>query len=435
MKNTSEPTVVKMTNMGFLAFFLAGLLNNSSYVIMIAGAKDISPEMVGLVYVVAMVPSFVIKVSGPYWFHLVDYRTRIFAASVLMAGCFCMVAVGGIFGFLELQLFGVVLGSTQQGFGEASFLAYTAFFESRVALTAWSSGTGVAGIFGYAWVVIFTLGFGASFELTLFCANILPVLFWLNYVCLFTIPSIAREGKAHQNGADGVATAYQPITIHADNTGSVDDNTGQIDSRALLQADDKRLIRSDENVDDVDLSAAAFNMTLKERMDKTLELWPFMIPLFVVYFAEYAMQSGVWAAIGFPVDSDHARDQFYIYSNWMYQVGVFVSRSSGMLWRADMKALWTMPTCQLLLLVFFILDAYFKWWYDWSLLLLCFVVGLFGGAVYVGGYSLMAESVEPHLREFSLSASGVSVDIGVACADIAGIMIQKALYDYHDISD
>lgn len=30
----------------------------------------------------------------------------------------------------------------------------------------------------------------------------------------------------------------------------------------------------------------------------TAALWPFMVPLFVVYFAEYAMQSGTWAAIG-----------------------------------------------------------------------------------------------------------------------------------------
>ena len=34
-----------------IGFFLAGLLNNSSFVIMIAGAKDIAPSLVGLVYV------------------------------------------------------------------------------------------------------------------------------------------------------------------------------------------------------------------------------------------------------------------------------------------------------------------------------------------------------------------------------------------------
>lgn len=27
-------------------------------------------------------------------------------------------------------------------------------------------------------------------------------------------------------------------------------------------------------------------------------LWPYMVPLLLVYFAEYAMQSGTWTAIG-----------------------------------------------------------------------------------------------------------------------------------------
>jgi MFS family permease len=94
-----------------------------------------------------------------------------------------------------------------------------------------------------------------------------------------------------------------------------------------------------------------------------------------------------------------------------------------------------MPIMQLGLLIFFILNAYFQWWYDWSLLSLCVVVGFFGGAVYVHGYSLLAESVPPELKEFSLSAAGIAVDFGVAFADVAGILIQQALYKYHDISD
>lgn len=39
-----------------------------------------------------------------------------------------------------------------------------------------------------------------------------------------------------------------------------------------------------------------------------------------VYFAEYAMQSGVWSAIGFPMDSEDARKRFYTFANWTYQV-------------------------------------------------------------------------------------------------------------------
>jgi hypothetical protein len=62
-------------------------------------------------------------------------------------------------------------------------------------------------------------------------------------------------------------------------------------------------------------------MTFRQRLKVTCDLWPYMVPLFVVYFAEYAMQSGTWTAIGFPVTSADARHKFYLYSNWVYQAG------------------------------------------------------------------------------------------------------------------
>ena len=50
-----------------VAFWLLGLLNNSSYVIMIAGANSISSAAVGLVYLCAVLPGVTLKASAPYW--------------------------------------------------------------------------------------------------------------------------------------------------------------------------------------------------------------------------------------------------------------------------------------------------------------------------------------------------------------------------------
>jgi hypothetical protein len=55
------------------------------------------------------------------------------------------------------------------------------------------------------------------------------------------------------------------------------------------------------------------------------------IPLITVYAADYACQASAWTAIGFlTVDLVHARAEFYQQSNWLYQAGSFVARSSGM---------------------------------------------------------------------------------------------------------
>jgi battenin len=394
-------------NKDILGFFFAGLLNNMAFVIMIAGAKNIAPSLVGVVYVCNIVPSFLVKSSGPYWFHYFPYKTRVLIASILFAASFLVVALGIMSDWVWLMLLGVTIGSAASGFGESSFLALTAFYDSRVTLTAWSSGTGFAGILGYGWVICFTAGFRASFKLTLLVALMLPIMYFLNFVLILN-PSANTEKQA-------------PLLYETGQQSS----TPSTEFFRQSKAEDQPL----------DIAAETSKMTMKERFSTTLSLWPFIIPLILVYFAEYAMQSGVWAAMGFPLDSDNARKEFYEFANWTYQGGVLISRSSGLIWKADMKALWIMPIMQCVLLVFFVLNAYYKYWYNWSIIVLCFVAGFFGGAVYVGGYALVAETVPVQIKEFSLSAASLGSDIGIACATIAGIFIQRAIYNYHNISD
>ena len=55
---------------------------------------------------------------------------------------------------VPVKLLGVAFASAQQGLGEPTFLALSSFYSSRKCLTCWASGTGFAGIFGYAWQVL-----------------------------------------------------------------------------------------------------------------------------------------------------------------------------------------------------------------------------------------------------------------------------------------
>lgn len=145
------------------------------------------------------------------------------------------------------------------------------------------------------------------------------------------------------------------------------------------------------------------------------------------------MQSGAWTAIGFPVSDESARKKFYVYANWSYQAGVFISRSSGTIWQAGFAALWAMPIMQCGMLAFFLVNAVVKFWYNWSLLVPCFVTGLLGGAVYVNAFTLISRNVEPRVREFSLGAASVADGIGVALADAVGILIQGCLFRVNNL--
>jgi hypothetical protein len=56
-------------------------------------------------------------------------------ASLFMALSFSVVAIGSMTHQVWLQLIGVALGSLQCGFGESSFLAFTSYYDSRMAVT------------------------------------------------------------------------------------------------------------------------------------------------------------------------------------------------------------------------------------------------------------------------------------------------------------
>ncbi len=64
------------------------------------------------------------------------------AIAVLMG---CAYTTVGFSSRRALQLLGVVFSALQGGLGEASCLAMCTFFDSRAAITFWSSGTGFAG--------------------------------------------------------------------------------------------------------------------------------------------------------------------------------------------------------------------------------------------------------------------------------------------------
>jgi battenin len=187
---------------------------------------------------------------------------------------------------------------------------------------------------------------------------------------------------------------------------------------------------------------AVRHMTRSQRFRRVLELWPYMVPLFTVYAAEYACQAGAWTAIGFPLRDAAARNRFYFASNWLYQLGVFCSRSSGTLFEVSMPVLWVMPGLQVLNLVFFSWAAMHgdgtsttgPWWYDETVFhCLAFYAGLLGGAVYVHGYVRIVKDVDPLHTEFALAATSVAESIGILVADISGLVLQSCIYQAHGI--
>ena len=298
-----------------VAFWFLGILNNASWVIMVACAKSISEGGTALVFLANTIPAFGIKASAPYWFDKVSYRIRFSVASVLMAAAFIIVAsfIGGGHGStdysLGMQLLGVACMSAQCGLGEASLLALAGKCDalpaetrannrhttpSNACLTCFSSGTGLAGVFGFLWKFVFNDWLGISLRLTLWLALTLSGFYFIIYYCyLWNVGSKVEYSE--------ITKQQQQTTTDEEMVSSTADSSDEYDATSSTATP---IVKIEE-------------MDTRQRMELLLSLWPYMVPLFLVYVAEYALQAGTWTAIGFPVDNVEARNQFYEYSNWM----------------------------------------------------------------------------------------------------------------------
>ena len=125
-------------------FWALGVLNNATYVIMIASAKSISGGGVALVYLSGILPGMACKATAPFWFDRVGYAKRLAAGTTCMVLSYALVGPLS-FGRTETQLLGVMLCSLQSSLGEASLLALAARYPDRGAgaISAWSSGAWV----------------------------------------------------------------------------------------------------------------------------------------------------------------------------------------------------------------------------------------------------------------------------------------------------
>ena len=156
-----------------------------------------------------------------------------------------------------------------------------------------------------------------------------------------------------------------------------------------------------------------------------------MLPLLLVYVAEYVINQGVAPTLLFPLAATPFRHfrAFYPTYNAIYQVGVFLSRSSTPFLRVHnlyLPAL--LQVANLLLLTAHAVGDFLPSVY--VVFAVVFWEGLLGGLVYVNAFAEILDTVPLADREFSLSATSVSDSAGICLASFVGMALEVALCGY-----
>ena len=259
------------------SFFLFGVLNNILYVIILSAALDLVPPSTpkGLVAFFNIFPSLTTKLLWPY---LVpgnpQYARRILVCTAASwSGMVLIAAVDST----TPRLLGIGMASFSSGFGEMTFLQLSTTLPtprlSRDALSAWSSGTGGAGIGGAAlWWILRGLGVRRGLGLASFLPFAFPAVFWL------LLPRFPPSGEDHMDG------------VYAEH--------GQAQGQPIFAVDEDDASRHSEEghgARKVFISQAPRAQVVLTAQEKIALAKPmilrYMLPLFLVFAFEYIINA------------------------------------------------------------------------------------------------------------------------------------------------
>lgn len=393
------------------------MINNVLYVIILSAAQDLVGSLPkGIVLLADVAPSFLTKLIAPYFIYRVPYNVRIIVFIALSTVGMLMVALTPASKSVAVKMVGVVLASLSSGGGELSFLGLTHYY-GHVSLAGWGSGTGAAGLVGAGLYVALTEWWRFSVRDSLLFSACLPVIMFISF--FLVLP------HGPMNSASG-RKDYDALPERDLDDEDIENMPQDSAASALLAPGPS--VASTAYPSHAQNEAPTFRNNLK-RARKLF--FPYMLPLLLVYVAEYTINQGVAPTLLFPLDESPFKEYrgFYPFYGFLYQLGVFISRSSTPWFRIHhlyLPSLLQVGNLVLLTLhamFFFIPSVYLVF-------VIIFWEGLLGGAVYVNCFAEILENVPVEDREFSLGATSVSDSGGICIAGVIGILMETRLCNY-----
>uniref|UniRef100_A0A4X1UDL8 Battenin n=1 Tax=Sus scrofa TaxID=9823 RepID=A0A4X1UDL8_PIG len=370
-----------------VGFWLLGLCNNFSYVVMLSAAHDILSHQRApgnqshAVLLADILPTLIIKLLAPLGLHLLPYSPRVLTSGICAAGSFILVAFSHS---VATSLCGVVLASISSGLGEVTFLSLTSFYP-RTVISWWSSGTG-AGLLGALSYLGLTQA-GLSPQHTLLSMLGIPALMLASYFLLLTSP-----GSQDPGGEEEAETAARQPLINS-------------------EAPELK-------------PGSGSHLSLQERWTVFKGLLHYIVPLVLVYFAEYFINQGLFELLFFRnTFLSHAQYRWY---QMLYQAGVFASRSS--LRCCHIRHTWALALLQCLNLAFLLADVWLSFLPSIYLVFLIILYeGLLGGAAYVNTFHNIALETSDEHREFAMATACISDTLGISLSGLLALPLHDFL--------
>ncbi|KAK6035304.1 CLN3 protein [Cooperia oncophora] len=407
-----------VSSRSLLGFWILGLCNNFAYVVMLSAAKDILETdsgaekhnltqtcrepivdrqcqrmSTGAVLLADIIPALVVKVTAPLYIRMVPFGLRHLLVVMAQMLSFILVAASNNVSF---ALFGVVVASWGSGLGEISYLALASYFDSYVRM----------------FFRTFFL-FVPSHKITSLSGVLASGLYW-NYLqrCTEFKSAIQAPTSCEKEMIDVAQLGGDPRRQNPKLKGRFSMVTRRVKPVVFFQA--LTLIKKVEEVFKAFMSPEPSSRGgLYQELRYITPLFKYMIPLIIVYFAEYFINQGlvIWNCLEF--DCSHgfslSPQSQYRWYQVLYQVGVFISRSSSDLIALPGEVLPVLAMLQVLNATVLYCEAMNRF-VSHIFILFCVIVyeGLLGGASYVNTFRVIHEEIPADRKEFSMGFVSIS---------------------------
>ncbi|BES95336.1 CLN3 protein [Nesidiocoris tenuis] len=403
------------TTRNLIAFFFLGLSNNFGYVIMLSAAYDLlhlidkmSPSeehetgflrqcnvlSTGAVLVANIVPCTIIKLISAFLPLMIHVRMAV----VVLTAAIGLVCVATAMNKYYI-ICGICFVSFSCGLGESSLLSYTVFFRTKNVLSTWCSGTGMAGLLGaFSYSSMVQIGFTP--QMTILVMLCMPCTMAISFWFIIERPMF---NQFEHDKAD-----LEML---------------RIERRKKRREIHKKQLAEGEKVEEL-RSSMTENVQTIPTILLTYTIW-----YGLVYFFEYFINQGIFELVYIPKSFlDHSAQ--YRWFNTVYQLGVFLSRSSMNL--LTINRIYLLAVLQGVNVVIFLTEALIGYIsYLEIVLVIIFWEGLLGGACYVNTFRRIMKERPRESRDFAMAINAIGDSIMISLAGLIAIPVHNALCKTH----
>ena len=457
MHEPTDKQINTVRRLTVLGFWILGLCTNFSYVIILSAAYDLldfgtnttnsttnttnsttnttvcrdekrgrecNDVSTGVILLAGILPTLILKLTLPWCLDFISYHIRV--AVCVLSNIASLIIIGSTHE-LPLILTGVVFVSIEAGLAEISFLSLTTFYGNG-AVVSWSSGTGAAGIVGSLYYLILTsfLPPKTVIYTVLIIPCIMAVSFWgllfiPQIVCL-QLPLLQIYKRSKLKSSESQEHLIDKEDSDGNNSAKEIDENSPIKLTCSTSLPPKREITAEREEKPKKRSDFVHFLI---RFLFIRKLWIYMIPLFIVYLFEYMINQGLFELLYYNNACINQNVQYRLYQ-MLYQLGVFLSRSSTSLFR--IRFLWAMSFLQICNFILFYCEAVFQ--FIPFILITCVVVlfeGLLGGATYANAFYRVRNEIAENKVEFSMGVVSVADSCGITVAAFLSIVIHNQI--------